>query len=41
MAECTVCYRHCNISENAFGFCGVRTCKDGKVIPENYGMLQQ
>ena len=39
MAECKVCYRHCNISENAYGFCGVRTCKDGVIVPENYGMI--
>ncbi|MCR4566716.1 MAG: AmmeMemoRadiSam system radical SAM enzyme [Pseudobutyrivibrio sp.] len=39
MAECRVCYRHCNIKEGAYGFCGVRTCKDGQIVPENYGML--
>lgn len=39
MAECNVCYRHCNIKEGEFGFCGVRICKDDKVIPENYGMI--
>ncbi|SFN96578.1 pyruvate formate lyase activating enzyme [Pseudobutyrivibrio sp. UC1225] len=39
MAECGVCYRHCKISEGGFGFCGVRTCRDGKVVPDNYGML--
>ncbi len=39
MAECNVCYRHCKIEEGAYGFCKVRTCKDGNVVPENYGML--
>lgn len=39
MAECKVCYRHCNIKEGEYGFCQVRTCKDGVVIPENYGMI--
>ncbi|SDB05494.1 pyruvate formate lyase activating enzyme [Pseudobutyrivibrio sp. YE44] len=39
MAECKVCYRHCKIDEGNYGFCGVRTCKDGVVVPENYGRL--
>ena len=39
MAECNVCFRHCNIKEGEFGFCGVRICKEGVVIPENYGMI--
>ena len=39
MAKCNLCFRQCNITEGSFGFCGVRTCKDGKVIPANYGKL--
>ncbi|SHJ59417.1 AmmeMemoRadiSam system radical SAM enzyme [Pseudobutyrivibrio xylanivorans] len=39
MAECSLCFRHCNIKEGEYGFCAGRTCKDGKVIPENYGMI--
>ena len=39
MAECGVCYRHCKIEKGQFGFCGVRTCRDGNVVPENYGMI--
>ena len=39
MAECKVCYRHCNIKEGEYGFCGVRTCRDGVVVPDNYGMI--
>ena len=39
MAECKVCFRHCKIEEGKYGFCGVRTCKDGAVVPENYGWL--
>lgn len=37
--KCEVCYRHCNINEGGTGFCGVRTCKGGKVIPGNYGKI--
>ncbi|MCR5196775.1 MAG: AmmeMemoRadiSam system radical SAM enzyme [Pseudobutyrivibrio sp.] len=39
MAKCDLCYRHCNIPEGGFGFCEVRTCKDGKIFPDNYGKL--
>ena len=39
MAKCNLCFRHCNISEGSFGFCEVRTCKNGKIIADNYGKL--
>ncbi len=39
MAECEVCFRHCKIEEGKTGFCGVRGCRDGKVIPLNYGKI--
>lgn len=39
MARCEVCFRHCSIEEGALGFCGVRTCKDGKVTSANYGRV--
>lgn len=37
MAECRVCFRQCNIPEGGHGFCGVRSCREGRVVPENYG----
>ena len=37
MARCEVCFRHCNILEGETGFCGARTCRDGKVTASNYG----
>ena len=37
MAVCEVCFRHCDIAEGKTGACKARTCKDGKVIPANYG----
>ena len=37
MARCDVCFHHCDIPEGRRGFCGARTCADGKVIAENYG----
>ncbi len=39
MAKCNVCYRKCEINEGATGFCGVRTCRDGVVVPMNYGRV--
>ena len=39
MARCDVCFHHCDIPEGRRGFCGARACKDGKVIPDNYGRI--
>ncbi len=39
MAECSVCFRHCQIPESRFGFCGARICRDGRVEAYNYGRI--
>jgi len=39
MAECKVCFRHCNIKEGGLGFCGARTVKNGQVEAFNYGRV--
>lgn len=39
MPICDVCFRHCKIEENSTGFCGARTCRDGKIVADNYGKL--
>lgn len=39
MARCSVCFRHCEIPEGGLGFCGARTCRDGKVTAANYGRV--
>ena len=39
MARCSVCFRHCEIEEGKTGFCGGRSCEDGKVIAANYGRI--
>ena len=39
MAVCEVCFRHCNITEGGLGFCGARTCLDGKVTAASYGRV--
>ncbi len=39
MAKCIVCFRHCEIPEGGRGFCGARGCREGRVVPLNYGRL--
>ncbi|MBR3507504.1 MAG: AmmeMemoRadiSam system radical SAM enzyme [Lachnospiraceae bacterium] len=39
MSRCNTCFRHCEIKEGGLGFCGARTCKDGIVKAENYGLV--
>ena len=39
MAICDVCFRHCQIEENAYGFCGARACRYGKIVADNYGKI--
>ena len=39
MSRCEVCFRHCELKEDATGFCGARICRDGKVVAENYGHI--
>jgi pyruvate formate lyase activating enzyme len=37
MISCTICPRHCPLTENQPGFCGVRTIQDGKPVLLSYG----
>lgn len=39
MAVCEVCFRHCRINEGETGFCGARTCRDGRVVSAGYGRI--
>ena len=39
MAQCGVCFHHCEIPEGRTGLCGARTCRDGAVIAGNYGKV--
>ncbi|MBR0085157.1 MAG: radical SAM protein, partial [Lachnospiraceae bacterium] len=39
MAVCEVCFRRCDIKEGGAGFCGVRKCEGGKIVPANYGRI--
>ena len=38
-ARCDVCFHRCRIPEGGKGFCGARTCVNGKILPENYGKI--
>ena len=39
MAECGVCFRHCQLEEGQLGFCGGRIARDGRVEAFNYGRI--
>ena len=39
MAKCDVCFRQCEIPEGGRGFCGARTCVDGRVTAANYARI--
>ena len=39
MAQCSVCFRHCEIKEGEAGFCKARTCSGGRVVAANYGRI--
>ena len=39
MASCSVCFRHCEIKEGGLGFCKARTCRNGRIISDNYGKI--
>ena len=39
MAKCDVCFRQCEIAEGKLGFCGARTCLNGKIVAANYGRI--
>lgn len=38
-ATCELCFHHCQLAEGQTGFCRARTCRDGAVVPLNYGKL--
>lgn len=38
-AICELCFHHCKLDEGQTSLCRARTCRDGAVIPLNYGKL--
>ncbi len=39
MAQCDVCFHHCEIGEGQKGLCGARICVDGTIRADNYGKI--
>ncbi|MHA1972162.1 MAG: AmmeMemoRadiSam system radical SAM enzyme [Candidatus Hodarchaeales archaeon] len=37
--QCSVCPRHCTLSENEIGWCGARWHKEGKILPRTYSLV--
>lgn len=37
--KCELCFHHCQLEEGQIGFCRARVCRDGIVVPLNYGKL--
>ena len=36
---CGVCPHACRLKEGDTGFCRARVCRDGRIVPENYGRI--
>ena len=36
-ARCELCFHRCELAEGQTGFCRARVCRDGAVVPLNYG----
>lgn len=36
---CELCFHHCELAEGQTGFCRTRVCRDGAVVPLNYGKI--
>ena len=34
---CEMCFHHCDLPEGQTGFCRARACRDGAIVPLNYG----
>ena len=37
--KCELCFHHCELDEGQTGLCRARGCRDGKIVPLNYGKL--
>ena len=37
--QCELCFHRCKLDEDQTGLCRARGCRDGKVVPLNYGKL--
>ena len=39
MPVCDVCHNKCNLNEGATGLCKARTCHEGTIVSNNYGLI--
>ena len=37
--RCELCFHHCELDEGQTGLCWARGCRDGRIVPLNYGKL--
>ena len=37
--HCELCFHHCQLDEDQTGLCRARGCRDGRIVPLNYGKL--
>ena len=37
--KCELCFHHCQLEEGQTGLCRARACRDGAIVPLNYGKL--
>ena len=37
--HCELCFHHCRLDEGQTGLCRARRCRDGRVVPLNYGKV--
>ena len=37
--SCELCFHHCELDEGQTGLCRARGCRDGRIVPLNYGKL--
>ena len=37
--SCDLCFHHCQLDEGQTGLCRARGCRDGRIVPLNYGKL--
>ena len=39
MTRCELCFHRCSLEEGQRGICRARSCKDGRIVCDNYGLI--
>jgi pyruvate formate lyase activating enzyme len=37
--KCDLCFHHCDLSEGQTGLCRARSCRDGRIVSDSYGLI--